>query len=228
MTESELTSHLRRLPHFLGVEPALLGRIAEGCRIADYVEGAWVFRQGELPRAFFSVLAGGVRLSRTKPDGREQVIHRLRSGQSFAEAAVMNMRAYPVHAVATSTPTQLLEIGREPLLALFDADPKLARAMVASLSSRLVRMVQRIDDLMIPDLEKRLARYLVDLPGETSADGTTVELPMRKKDLAAFLGIAPETLSRQLKRWRDGGLATSSGNRIVLHDLDAVLALTDD
>lgn len=227
MTGPAVLDALRRLPHFGRAPPDLLERIAEGCRLEEFDADQPVFRQGTPSRAFFLVLEGGVRLFRLRTNGSEQVVHRIRPGQSFAEAAVIHMREYPVNATTTLPGTRLLSVGRLPLMDLFDSDPRLARAMVASLSSRLVRLVARIDDLMVPDLSTRLARYLVDLPGITSEDGVRIALPMRKKDLAAYLATTPETLSRQLGRWRDAGVASSEGRDLVVHDLDLLFALAD-
>lgn len=228
MTLSATAELIAGLPHFQGVDRVLIERVAEGARVTDFVKDEWVFRQGEPPRAFFQVLLGGVRLHRIKPDGREQLIRRVRPGRTFAEAAVMGMRAYPVHAVATESPTRLLVVGSDPFLRLFDAEPGLARAMVAALSRRLMQLVQRVDELTVPDVSARLARYLLELPGAACDSGMSVELPVRKKELAAHLGTTPETLSRHLGRWRDAGVATSSGSRVEIRDVEHLLRLAAD
>ncbi len=219
---------LRGLPHFGGLDAVARRRIAAGSRVRTLERGEWLFRRGSEPRAFFHVLEGCVQLFRSTPEGREQVIHRLRAGQSFAEAAVLTMSAYPVNAVATSSPTRLIEVGASSFLQVLDEDPRVARAVVASLCRRLVRLVQRVDELSVSSFEARLARYLLDLPAAGDGDDLVVRLPLPKKDLAAFLGATPETLSRQLRRWRDAGVADSRGAHITLHQPDVLLAVVAD
>ena len=97
--------------------------------------------------AFYAVVTGAVKLFRLRPDGREQVIHALGPGTTFAEAAVLNLGVYPVHAVATETPTELIIIPGEPVKKLIREDERVATAMIGSLSMRLLELVERTEEL---------------------------------------------------------------------------------
>jgi len=54
-----------------------------------------------------------------------------------------------------------------------------------------------------------------------------VELPVAKKDLAAHLAIAPETLSRVLRRWEQDGLVDTAQRTLALLDPAKLLAIAD-
>ena len=99
--------------------------------------------------------------------------------------------------------------------------------MVGSLSQWLLGLVERIDELSVASAGARLARYLLRQPSHRIESATQVELPMAKKELAAHLAIAPETLSRLLRRWQDAGLVRSEGRTLTVLDERLLAALAD-
>ena len=222
----DLAAALATLPHFRGLPADLLERVAACARARELRAGEAVFQQGEPSRAFFAIREGGVRVYRLSPDGREQVLHHLREGHTFAEAALLSMGRYPAHAVATRTPTRLLEIGAG-FPQLLREDPRLAPAMVGSLSMWLVGLVDRIEELSVASAGARLARYLLKLPASGAADALAIELPLAKKELAGHLAIAPETLSRLLRRWQDSGVVRTDGPRLTILDSRVLVAIAD-
>jgi CRP/FNR family transcriptional regulator len=219
---------LRKLPLFAALDPATLGKIAAGSRRLRLAAGEQILREGEPCRGFFAVVEGGAKVFRVSPDGREQVLQRVRPGQTFAEAAVLSMKRYPANAVATESPTEIVEIGAETFLKLFEGDQRVAKAMVASLSTWLLRLVGRVEELTVLSAGARLARFVLDLPSTTTEGGAVVELPLAKKDLAASLGITPETLSRLLRKWQDLEIVRGDGSSIVVLDSDALVAIAED
>lgn len=226
MTDPELVSDLRRLPHFRGLPPDLLEAVAAGARRVSLKAGQTVFGEGEPVRAFYSVRRGAVKVYRLSSDGREQVLHHLTEGHTFAEAAVLSMTRYPAHAVAV-VGTELVEIGAEHFLQLFRSDPRLAAAMVSSLSMWLISLTERVEELSVASASARLAHYLLRLPSAVEEKAVVLELPLAKKELAAHLAITPETLSRLLRRWQDAGLLRSDGRRLEILDERLLVAIAD-
>ena len=226
MSTPEIPAALRALPHFKTLPADLLAEIAGATKKRAYQSGEVIFREGETCRAFFAILAGTVKLYRLEGDGREHIVHQLQKGATFAEAALLSFGRFPVHAVATETPTELLEIGGERFLNLFRTDERLAPAMVASLSMRLVALVERVEELGLVQAGPRLARWLLRQPA-SSDTAPVIELALAKKDLAAHLAMTPETLSRLLRRWQEDGWIESERSKIVLRRPDRLLALAD-
>jgi len=204
--ERPLAGLLRQLPIFGALDAATLESIASASRVRTLAADESVIREGEPVRAFFAIVSGGVRIFRVSPDGREQVLQRVRPGQTFAEAAVLSMKRYPANAVATEDGTEVVEIGSETFL----------------------RLVSKVEELTVLSAGARLARYLLDLPSTASAEGAAIELPLAKRELAASLGITPETLSRLLRKWQDREVVRSEGSTIVVLDADVLMALADD
>lgn len=226
MDVAERISELRLLPHFRALAPDLLEELARAARAVRFDAGQSIFAEGEAARAFYAVRAGAVKVYRLSPDGREQVLHHVREGGTFAEAAVLSMRAYPAHAVAVEE-ADLIEIGAERFLELFRGDPRLAAAIVSSLSMWLIRLTERVEELSVISASARLALYLTRLPSRLEGEVVVLELPLAKKDLAAHLAITPETLSRLLRRWQDAGLLRGNGRRLEILDERLLVAIAD-
>ena len=227
MTDAELIADLRRLPHFRGLPPDVMESLAAGTKRLSFAAGQVVFSEGEPSRAFYCVQRGAVKVYRLSSDGREQVLHHLGEGQTFAEAAVLSMRAYPAHAVAVKAGTELIEIGAERFLPLFRGEPRLAATMVSSLSMWLISLTERVEELSVASAAARLAHYLLRLPSRVEGGLAVIELPMAKKELAAHLAITPETLSRLLRRWQDAAVLRSDGRRLEVLDERLLVAIAD-
>ena len=200
MEPEAIRTALAALPHFQSLPPVLLERLAAIARPRELGAGEQLFTEGDRCDAFYAILAGGVRLYRTTPDGERQVLHDLGPPRTFAEAALLNMKRYPASAEARTAGTRLLRIDGQPFLELLEREPRMRSAVIASLSVHLMRLAERVEELSIPSAEARLARYVLRQPARA---GRQISLGMKKKDLAAHLAMVPETLSRTLRRWRE-------------------------
>jgi CRP/FNR family transcriptional regulator len=227
MTDTGIEHALRALPHFKTMPSDLLAGIATMSRVLRPEVGEILFHEGAPCHHFYAIQSGSVKLYRAQADGREQVVHHLHAGGTFAEAALLSFKRFPVSAIATEPSTVLLEIGGERFLELFRSDARLAPAMIGSLCMRLVSLVERVEELSLVQAGTRLARWLLRQPAH-GKDEPTVELALPKKELAAHLAMTPETLSRLLGRWQDEGWIRNERTRLVLLDARSLLALADE
>jgi CRP-like cAMP-binding protein len=226
--ESEaIRAALRELPQLSGLAPELLERVAAGCRLRTLRSAESLFTPGMPCEAFWIVRRGGVKLHRLSGEGREQLVHLCAPGESFAEAALLVFGRYPVHASATETPTELVEVRGQPFLALLAEDPRLARTMIAALATRLMGLVERVEELSLVGAEPRFAHWLLRQPARGPAGAELVALPMAKRSLAAHLAMTPETLSRVLRRLHERGWIESRREAVLVRDAAALAGLLE-
>lgn len=218
---------LARITLFAGLERGQLTWLA---RIASAVQanrGETIFTQGQPAEGFYGIQSGRVKLYRTAPDGRQQILHFFGAGDVFGEAAVFSGSAYPANASAIA-PTRLVHIPKAPFVQALSRDPQLALNMLATLARYLHRFANLIEELSLRDVSVRLARFLLDeaeRSGRRVAGGLRVDLPTTKTELAARLGTVSETLSRTLGKFRDQGLIEVKGRAITILDHGALEAL---
>ena len=218
---------LRRSPLFstLPVEDLLL--LASLAVPRSFRKRETVFREGDRGDGFFVVASGKVKVFKLSEEGKEQVLHVLESGQSFAEAAIFEGGAFPAHAEALAD-AELLFLPKRPFLELLEKHPKVAVRMLASLSRWLKRMTDLVESLSLRDVEARLVFYLSEelkSRGVAPRDGVTLELGVSKNVLASRLGTVPETFSRTLKKLQEEGLIAVRGKQIRIVSAGRLFAL---
>lgn len=215
---------LGETPLFSGLAPGELSRIAALAVRRRLARREAVFREGDRADGFFVVVSGSVKIFKLSEDGKEQVLHLLEPGQSFAEATIFEGGVFPADAEALE-PAELLFIPKRPFLELLERNPKVARGMLAALSRWLKRLTDLVENLALRDVESRFVLFVAEemrRRGTPPRDGTVYEIPVGKAVLASRLGTVPETLSRTLKKLQEEGKIRVTGNRIRVLKADAL------
>ena len=207
---------LRKTPLFATLPDDDLRRVADLAVPRRFSKKEAVFREGDRADGFFIVSSGKVKVFKLSGEGKEQILHVLEAGQTFAEAVIFEGGGYPAHAEAL-TDADLLFLPKRPFIDLLERHPNVAIRMLASLSRWLKRMTDLVESLSLKDVETRLVFYLSEelkTRGIPSKDGAELELAIGKNVLASRLGTVPETFSRTLKKLQDDGLIVVRGKRI--------------
>ncbi|RYD29251.1 MAG: Crp/Fnr family transcriptional regulator, partial [Verrucomicrobiaceae bacterium] len=172
-----------------------------------------LFREGDPVIGFYVVIRGAIKAYRLNEAGREQVIHIIRAGGSFAEPAVAGLPGYPAHTRALEA-TEVVLIRSQPFLAHLRVNSDLALRMLASLSRHLHELVTAIDGYRLRDAETRLLHWLLGQAGqELAAVGVLIvgvvgflvllrkhQAIKRERDLAHQLAFINEDESARLRR----------------------------
>jgi CRP/FNR family transcriptional regulator, dissimilatory nitrate respiration regulator len=224
MTMNELhverfATELARVPLFEHVPPKDLLRLAALVREKNFGRDAVVFQHGQRADCIYIITEGSVKLMRTAPDGRQQILHVVEAPNTFGEAAVFAGGAFPAHAVTLES-SKCLVMPRQALLEQLRQYPETSMSLLASMSMRLRHFVQVIEDLSLRDVSSRVARYLL---AESQRVGRRrFRLPIAKGELARQMGTSAETLSRTLARLRDQGLVSLEGRTVHLLREEAI------
>ena len=213
---SALPETLRKTPMFSNLPPGDLDRIAGISSVRHFARRAPVFREGDRADGFFIVVSGSVKLFKLSEDGKEQILHILEAGQSFAEATIFEGGVYPANAEALRD-SDLLFLPKRPFIELLEKNPKMALRVLGSLSKWLKRMTDLVENLALRDVEARLVFFVSEEMkgrGLPLRDGAVYEIPVSKNVLASRLGTVPETVSRTLKKLQEEGKIRVKGNQI--------------
>jgi CRP-like cAMP-binding protein len=203
----ELILTLRRLPLFTDLSNRELALIEENVRRLHYKEGATIFSEGDLCRELLIVEEGTVKIIKSAPDGRQQLIGLERRGNSLAEVSVFDGGRYPATAEAAS-PTVLLRLPADEFRKICLQNPELALKVFKVLGHRLRQLMSLVEDLSFSTVRGRLIAHLLQLAGETGREtplGIQFELKENNEELAARLGTVRELVSRNLGRLHGAG-----------------------
>lgn len=219
-----MTSTLRQCRLFSDLAPADLEDVVEVCVLKKLERGEYLFRQDERAEGFFVMQQGSINVHRVTPEGKEQVIAVFRPPDSFAEITLTTIETYPSDAVALES-SQVLLVRKAEFRALVLRKPELSLRMLTSMSYHLKYLVQMIEDLKFKQIEARLANWLLRNSSEsTGGRAVVVRLDISKRVLASQLGVASETFSRALARFREEGLIAVDGPEITLLDRNGLQA----
>jgi CRP-like cAMP-binding protein len=169
-----------------------------------------------------------VRIYRTDPDGREQVLHIEGAGRPVAELPLFDGGSYPASAV-TIEECRLVFLPRPAFEFLYRSHPDIAQAIIRALGRRLRHLVHVTETLAFRDVAARLAMLIVgyaERGGVETADGITVEIDRTQEELGHEIGTARESVSRAMKQLRRKGLIQPAGrNRLLIPDLSRLRSL---
>jgi CRP-like cAMP-binding protein len=190
---------------FGGLPAADIGQLASIAQLRRAVKKEIVFEDGASADRFYFVVDGKVKIFKRGPGGRDQLLRLILPGESFAEAAMFAGGKFPATAMAVPD-TELLYFPRQAFLAILRQNPELTMRMLASLSRFCRQFLDILEDLSLRSVPARLAGYLLSryhsaMPGP----GEPFDLGISKGELASRLGIASETLSRTLKKFKNDG-----------------------
>lgn len=220
---TELMSGLASCPLFGRLKPAQLQRVVEISRLLTLAADQVLFREGDPCHGLYVVCLGSVRLFKIGPDGRERILHVVHSPGSFAEAALFGSGRYPAHAAATE-PSELILVRREPFLRMLREQSDFSIRLFESLSRWLHRLLDQLENETFLNARAKLANYLLR---EVRRQGNLrssyrLTLAQPKKDVAAQLGMAPETYSRAQADLESRGLIRAVGRHIEIRDTAAL------
>ena len=207
---------MRALPYFAPLDEDTLASVAAAAVHRAYAPDEIIFLEGEPCAGLFCVQSGHVKIYKSSPEGREQILHICRPCESFNDVAVFDGGPNPASAQAMDATTVCL-IERSALLNLFDRHPKLAQAVVAVLAARARMLVNMVEDLSLRSVTGRLAKLLLD---QATQGGEAI--PLTHQQMAARLGTVREMVSRALRELEVEGLVRREGRQIVIVDRAAL------
>ena len=171
--------------------------------VGPLAPGQHVFREGEVFESIAAVREGTVKSYVVDPDGREQVLAFHFPGEIIGFNAI-ERASYPCNAVALDV-VQLCRFSFSRIADLATQLPGLQKQLFRLMSRDIGNATLLAGD---HSAEERLAAFLMLLSRRSGAygpGGRSLQLTMPRTDIASHLRLAPETVSRVLRRFQDLG-----------------------
>jgi len=185
--------------------------------VGPYRAGDPVFHHGERFGAIFAVRSGMVKTRLNDADGREQVLGFHLPGEMIGLDAI-HPAQYPCDAIALDT-VYVCRFSFPALATLAARIPDVQQQLFRLLSADIGKAARYAGD---HTADARLAAFLLDLAGRYAARGfaqNAFRLAMARADIANYLRLAAETVSRVLRRFQDQGLIGVDGRDVELKNV---------
>lgn len=215
--------YLRRIDLFADVDDREMRSIVDRTTMREVHRGRVILQPDDPPEMVYVIKEGRVKVSRYSPDGKEQILTLLESGDVFGEMALVRT-AEPVHVEAFED-TLLCGMRSDDFLALIRRQPDVLLHIMKVLAERLKAAEDEIADLAFRNVPGRLASLLLrlsqpDRNGGAGDDRLTLRLTHR--ELAAMIGSTRETVTAILSRFREEGFIRFDHRHIVIRDRDGL------
>ena len=165
------------------------------------------------------VARGAMKVYQLSINGKEQLLRVVEPGGYEGENTIFGAINENLFVEALQK-SEICMINKQDFQNLLVSFPQLSLKLLSLTASKITSLEQQSQFLMMERIEERLATYLVDL--YKVSNNKQLTLPMKKKELAAFLGTTPETLSRKLKFLSDEGYLKMNRNQIELLDVESL------
>lgn len=196
---------LKRLQSFdflKGLDASTLNDLAQSANWKVFSPDSVVFWEGDTESNLYFLQYGSLKVLKTAPDGRTQVLRFIEAGEIFNEVGVLARRPNPATAVALEEAGIWL-IPRAALEKIVLAHPALAMQIIENMADKIIELVTLAADLSLKTVEARFAQILLE-----QAEGDVIERRRwsNQTELAARLGTVPDVLSRVIRELTKVGL----------------------
>ena len=182
-----------------------------------FARNAEIYGEGEPADYLYKVVSGTVRTYKVLSDGRRQIGAFYLSGEIFG----LEMGEEHTFSAEAITDSKVLVIKRSAVVTLAGRDHDVAHELW-TLTSRELRRAQDHIMLLVKTAQERVASFLLEMARRMPASDA-IELPMSRQDIADYLGLTIETVSRTLTHLENtAAIALPSSRRIVLRNRKAL------
>lgn len=205
--------------------PSQLSRLADFTTKTVHDRDTDLSRLAEQAGTYANILSGVVKLTKTMPDGRQQIVGLQFApdfmGRPFSREDGLTMEA--------ATPLRLCAFPKAVLEEMLEESPQMERRLHDQALLELDEARDWLLTLGRKSAREKVASFLlliathIDPERAESDDPLVLELPLKRADIADFLGLTTETISRQLTHLRKSGIIDIAERRkITIPDLGAL------
>ena len=211
---------LAQAPLFAALDSDAAQALQAAARTRRFRRGDIVFAEGESGDALYVVIDGKVKIFRTSPDGRENMLAVLGPGEMFGELSLFDPGPRTA-TVAAITDCALTSLAHEMLRPWLAGRPELGVQLLQALAQRLRRTNEAMADLVFSDVPGRVAKTLLDLAdrfGTAGPDGVRVTHDLTQEEIAQYVGASRETVNKALADFAHRGWLRLEGKSVLILD----------
>ena len=182
-----------------------------------YGRNVEIYGENEPAEFLYKVVSGTVRTYKVLADGRRQI------SAFYLPGDIFGLESGDAHSFSAEavTDSKVLVIKRSALVALAQRDNVVSRKLW-DLTSCELRRVQDHIMLLVKTAQERVVGFLLEMAARIPS-GNQVELPMSRQDIADYLGLTIETVSRTLTQLENvSAIELPTSRRIVLRNRTAL------
>ncbi|MFD1773683.1 Crp/Fnr family transcriptional regulator [Paenibacillus rhizophilus] len=212
----------RKVPIFASLTDQDLSRIGAMIKHRKYVKGQPLILEEQPSDTLFIIRRGHVKLSKMTPQGKEQILRILTAGEFFGELSIFGGGELSNFSAYALQDTDICKLTRADMETIITANPDISLRLLKAVTQRLAHTENLAQSLATKDPEIRIAHMILELSvkyGKLRDGSLDIQLPLSREEMANYVGVTRETISRKFARFEELKLIKLIGNkRMILKD----------
>lgn len=208
---------VRKLSIFANCPTETLKQISFAKQEITVEKGEDLFHEGKHPRGLLCVQDGKIKVSQIGYDGKEQIVHLIKNGDTMGHRALFDDEIYSCSAIALDK-SKVCFIPKTTFFEILSNDGNLTLKIAKVLAKELKEAEQNITTTSQQTVEYRLIDTLIKLYQlyGFESDNLTINVKMTRNDIANLVGTTRETVTRKLYHLQRKGLIALQGKKIII------------
>lgn len=184
----------------------------------SFGKGDIIFSEGEIFDKLFILNTGSIKVYKYTKDGKEQILYILKEGEFLGDLNLLKKDIFKFNATALEA-TNMCIIHKDNFDTLIKTNPEISLKVLEYARDRIASLENLVQTLTTKDVEVRLASLLLNFSktfGLKTDKGIEITLPLTREDMANFIGVTRETISRKLSYFQSQNIVELFENRIIL------------
>lgn len=203
---------------FQGVDPAAVDALTSALEPVDFPRAHVIFTEGEPGDRLYIISSGKVKIGRSSPDGRENLLAVMGPSDMFGELSIFDPG--PRTSTATTvTEVRAMTMDRSALREWIAKRPDIAEQLLRVIARRLRRTNNMLADLIFTDVPGRVAKALLQLAqrfGSQEAGMLRVTHDLTQEEIAQLVGASRETVNKALADFAQRGWLRLEGKSVLI------------
>ncbi len=218
----QLLDRLKEIPLFEDIDESVISSIISRGITKTYRKGEMILFEGRENNNFFVILKGEVKVTKRVEDLKELILTFLKEDEHFGEVSLFDGTPSTANIIVTRNSTMFI-IDKNELLSIMVKNPDLTISLIQRVGERLRETNNLIKTISMQPAEGKVAYLLSTLAEKTGRiKNHTVEIDdfPSQKDMAGMLGVARETISRQMHAFLEKDIIRRENQTIKILDYD--------
>lgn len=217
-TATNYKNTLKRIPLFSCLSSEELDKLQDVITEKHFKKNSTILMEDDSKNFMYVIYSGKIKVVRVSPEGKEQILVIRKKGEFFGEMTLLDGKTQPASIVAIEDATVGL-ISRSAFEWYFMKNENMLRQIISLLCERLRESWMMLRILGLSDAETRIRAVLAHISliyGIKDLRGIIIPIKLTHKDLADYVSLTRETVSRLLSRLCQSGEIEILDNRNIV------------
>jgi CRP/FNR family cyclic AMP-dependent transcriptional regulator len=210
-------------PVFSCLTMETLNDLVDGALLRHYHRGQYLAHAGDIWPMLFFLVTGGITAVKESPEGRSLVATSFGPGEVFWGISFFHPELPMPVALRVDRQTSVYLWSREQMLPVLTQHGMMSFELCRLMVSRMLRASEIVEELAFQPVAGRLARLLIDYPGQSGSGPVARSLTL--DDMAARIGSTREVVCRFLQRFADQNLIKITRTEFEINDRGRLLEI---